>query len=71
MLHIKKGRERKEPQKRTVSAKRPGRVGCVGLIPSVIRKVSWNPDGPNRRIGLSDRGYRRFSSVPGLRGRLL
>jgi hypothetical protein len=59
------------PQETTVSAKRPGRVGRVGLIPIVIRKVSWNPHGPGRRIGLSDRGYRRFSSVPGLSGRLL
>jgi hypothetical protein len=59
------------PQETTVSAKRPGQVGRVGLIPIVIRKVSWNPHGPGRRIGLSDRGYRRFSSVPGLSGRLL
>ena len=60
-----------DPREMTVCAKRPGRGGRVGLIPSVIRKVSWNPHGTNRRIGLSDRGYRRFSNVPGLRGRLI
>jgi len=61
----------RDPQNKTANAKRPGRVAHAGLILAVIRKVSWNPHGPGRRIGLSDRGYRRFSKLPDLRGRLL